>query len=305
MITFGYQGVAPWPVASESPPAELTGVRSRQSAPTFGEEIEQPGAGGRAYAALGNQPCHEPRRCHVERIVGGRAVARCEADSDAPPVVAPALDMGNLAAVALLDRDLGSALDLPIDTGRGKRDVKRDVLVTGRQRLRICADLVGDIAASRGAIGTDDAEIDEALVHHVAGGIIDNDRMRDTMLGQLPGGQPGTLVARPCLVDPDMEWDAIVMRAVDRGERGSPIDGGEPAGVAMGQNIDPSTRALSPIGLGDHAFAVPADCTVDRDIGFGDLARPRQSYLKPSVLRNTPERALHIRQRPTQIDGGR
>src|SRR5215467_6219244 len=96
-IYFRYQGVVPWPVASKPPPAELTGVRSRPSAPTFGEEIEQPGAGGRAYAAFGNQSCHEPRGCHVERIVGGRAVARREADGDAPPVVAPALDMGNLA----------------------------------------------------------------------------------------------------------------------------------------------------------------------------------------------------------------
>jgi hypothetical protein len=55
----------------------------------------------------------------------------------------------------------------------------------------------------------------------VAAGIVDDDRMRDTVLAELPGGAAGALVARTGLVDPDMDRDAVILGAVDWGERGA------------------------------------------------------------------------------------
>ena len=186
-------------------------------------------------------------------------------------------------------RSIGIAaplVDLPVDRRRGQRDIERDVVVARRQRLQIGADLVGDIAARGRAVGADDAEIDQALPHQVAAGIVDDDRVRDAVLAELPGGEAGALVARPGLVDPDMDRDAVVMGAIDRRQRGAPIDGREPAGVAMGQDLDRRSVALAPPGLGDQPRAVLADRAVDRDIRFGDLAGPRQSRGKSAALRH-------------------
>src|SRR5215831_15651813 len=81
----------------------------------FWEQLDQAGARGRTDAALGDQPGDKPGRGHIEGVVGGRAVLWREPHGDAPSVVAPALDMRDLAAVAALDRDLDTALNLPVD----------------------------------------------------------------------------------------------------------------------------------------------------------------------------------------------
>ena len=131
-------------------------------------------------------------------------------------------------------------------------------------------------------------------LHQMAAGIVDDDRVRDAVLAEFPGGQAGALVARPGLVDPDMDRDAVVMGAVDRRERGAPIDRGEPAGIAMRQDLDPAGRALAPPRLGDQRGAVLADRAVDRDIRLGDLAGPRQGRGKPACLPATSSSARCI-----------
>ena len=70
-------------------------------------------------------------------------------------------------------------------------------------------------------------------------GVASNDliaqrRVGDTVLAELPRGQRGALVARPRLVDPDMQVDTGLVCLVDRGQRGAPVHRREPAGVAMG-----------------------------------------------------------------------
>ncbi len=85
------------------------------------------------------------------------------------------------------------------------------------------------------------------MLHQMAAGIVDDDGMRHAVLAQFPGGEAGALIARPGLVDPDMERDAAIMRQIDRRERRAPIDRREPAGVAMGQDLDAaSARPSSP-----------------------------------------------------------
>ena len=132
----------------------------------------------------------------------------------------------------------------------------------------------------------------------MATGIVDNHRMGDAVLTELPGGQAGALIARPRLVDPDMERDAVVMSAIDRGKRGAPIDGGEPTGIAMRQNVDPRAGTLAPPDLGDQRGAVFTDCAIYRNVRVGDLLGPRDSRGKPAVFRDLDQRPSHLRERP-------
>src|SRR5262249_41282782 len=102
-----------------------------------------------------------------------------------------------------------------------------------------------------------------------------------------------------------MDRNTLVMGAVDWRQRGTPVDGGEPAGIAVRKNIDPGARTLALPGLRDQVYPVVADSAVCRDISLGDLTAPRQSYGKPMVFRHIDQRPPHLCERPTQIDCGR
>ena len=54
---------------------------------------------------------------------------------------------------------------------------------------------------------------------------------------EFPRGQRSALIARPGLVNPNVNLQATIVRQIDRRRRGSPIDSGKPAGVAMGQEL--------------------------------------------------------------------
>src|SRR6476659_2211358 len=69
-------------------------------------------------------------------------------------------------------------------------------------------------------------------------GAIGADRMRDTMLTELPGREFGALTSRPGLIDPDMNRQTLIMRRVDRREGRSVIHKRKPARVTMSQDID-------------------------------------------------------------------
>ena len=67
-----------------------------------------------------------------------------------------------------------------------------------------------------GAVAADQAEVHATVLHQVAAGVVGDHRMADAVMAELPGGERGALVARPRLVDPDMDADALVMGHVDR-----------------------------------------------------------------------------------------
>ena len=127
----------------------------------------------------------------------------------------------------------------------------------------------------------------------------------DPVLAELPGGEAGALVARPGLVDPDMERDAGIMRAIDRRQRRAPIDRGEPAGIAMGQDLDRPRGAAAAPGLLDQPGAVLADRAVDRDIRLGDLAGARQgggeALLAAAAARNARRISSSAQRRLTAV----
>ena len=73
------------------------------------------------------------------------------------------------------------------------------------------------------------------------------------------------MIARPRLVDPNMDLHSGIVRRVDRRGGGAPIDRCEPAGIAVGEHVDRLASASR--GNRRHQIeAVAADCLIDRDI---------------------------------------
>ena len=83
-----------------------------------------------------------------------------------------------------------------------------------RQRLEIGADLVGNVAAARRAVGSRDDDVDKSVLHQVSAGIVHDQRVRHAALCQFPCRQLRTLVARSCFVDPHMHVEALLVRDV-------------------------------------------------------------------------------------------
>src|SRR6185503_12839706 len=75
---------------------------------------------------------------------------------------ARAADLGDLARVALLDRDRVPREARPIDRGERGRDVEGDPVLAREHRERVRPDLVRDFAVSRDAVGAHDDEVHPA-----------------------------------------------------------------------------------------------------------------------------------------------
>ena len=77
-----------------------------------------------------------------------------------------------------------------------------------------------------------------AVLHQMPAGVVGNHGVRHAMPAEFPGSERRTLIARPGFVHPDMQVDPRVVRRVDWRKGGAPIDGRQPAGVAVGQHVD-------------------------------------------------------------------
>ena len=140
------------------------------------------------------------------------------------------------------------------------------------------------------------------MLHQMAAGIVGHDGVRHAVILQLPGGQRGALVARPRLVDPDMDRQALVMGAIDRRRGRAPIDRGKPAGIAMGQDVDRLARPLALRRGLDQRQAMPADGGIDGDILLADLAGAAIGGRHAFARRQRQKRLAHAVQPPAQID---
>ena len=158
-----------------------------------------------------------------------------------------------------------------------------------RSAFRSSADLVADVAVRRDAVEPVEAHVDAAHAHQVAAGVVRDHGMRDAVLPELPRGEARALVARPRLVDPHVDREAALVRGVDRRERGAPIDRGEPARVAVGEQPGASTRT----GV-SRRRAAPRRARRSR----GRARRPRRRAPRPPG-RRTP-RARREPRRPAR-----
>src|SRR5450759_3990346 len=129
--------------------------------------------------------------------------------------------------------------------------------------------------------------------------IIGDNGMRYSVRSQFEGRQRRALIARPSFVHPYMDSVTGVMRHVDRRKRRSPIDCGEPTGVAMGEDIHRSADALGqPL---DDPEAMHADRAALFDVGITDHSRfaIRRSDTLPG--RHSGKGVAHSRQRPRPV----
>ena len=166
----------------------------------------------------------------------------------------------DLLGAALLDRNFGDAVgDGEVDRRRRQRHVKWHVVVVRRERLEIGPDLVADVAVGGDAVGADDDEIDQPVLHQVAAGIVGDHRVRHAVLAELPGGERSALIARPGLVGKDVNGNALIVRQIDRRRRGADIDRREPAGIAMGEHVHRLAALLARRDGFDQRQAVAAD----------------------------------------------
>ncbi len=123
------------------------------------------------------------------------------------------------------------------------------------------------------------------------------------MRSQFEGREGSALVARPGFIHPDMEFYAGIMRHINGRKRRTPIDTGEPPGVAVSQDVDPAAGGLG--RLADDLQAVKADCTALFDVRIADLRRLSIGCCGALLRRDSRQRAAHSRQRPAQVDGRR
>src|SRR5262245_66626553 len=72
----------------------------------------------------------------------------------------------------------------------------------------------------------------------MAAGAVGDDGVRHTVLRELPRSKLRTLAARASLVHPNVDRQSAIVRGVNRREGRTIIYKSEPAGVAVGQNVD-------------------------------------------------------------------
>ena len=134
------------------------------------------------------RPRHQPRRRHVERRIGRRAVQR--RDAHRGDACRPRCGRSSSVTSAAARSSIGISAT-PSDTVQsivedGQRDPERHVVVVRRQRLQVGADLVGDVAGARDAVGADDHQIDLAVLHQMPAGIVGDHGVRARRAGRVP-----------------------------------------------------------------------------------------------------------------------
>ena len=117
-------------------------------------------------------------------------------------------------------------------------------------------------------------------------------------LREFPGGEASALVARPRLVDPDMDRQPGIVRGVDRRQRRAPVDGGQPAGVAVGQHLQALAARLQ---AADFRQAMLADAPADLDVFVADLGGAPVGRLAPPGRRQRSQQGTQVVERPAQV----
>ncbi len=259
----------------------------------------------RDQATLGQQAGNEPRRRDIERIVRRDGAFRYDPYGLDPPVGGHSRQVRHLFGSAFFDRNLGDAVARrKIDRRRGQRDIERNAGVVRGKRFQVSPDLVADVALAGGAVDADDHEVHLAVLHQVAAGVVGDHRARHAVLLQFPGGERGALVARARLIDIDVDRNPAVIRRINRRRGGADIDRRQPAGIAVGQHVDPGAVLAGGGGFDQFDADLP-DRRVDGDVLVGDLLRARISRSDALAARAIADGLGHLVERPPQVDRGR
>ena len=176
----------------------------------------------------------------VEGVVGGGRCFGDEADAVQGAGGIGAVHPDELVGGAGFDGDLSEAVRKgPVEGGGGEGNVEGEVVVASGEGFEVGADFVGDIAGAGDAVGACDDEVNEAVLHEVAAGVVGDDGVGDVLMSEFPGGESSALIAGAGFIGPDMDGDAGGVGGVDGGGGGAVVNEGEPAGVAVGEDVDP------------------------------------------------------------------
>ena len=134
-------------------------------------------------------------------------------------------------------------------------------------------------------VGAGDDQVDLAARHQRRGGRVDDHRVRDPGLLELPGGEAGALEQRARLVDEHPLEQPALPGGAERADRGAVAAGGEAARVAVRQRARPGGEELGRVR--GHPPAA---------VDLLGVERPRP--LGRRVV-------AHLRERPGQVDRGR
>ncbi len=140
------------------------------------------------------------------------------------------------------------------------------------------------------------------MLHEMAAGVVGDHGMRNAFGLQFESGQARALIARPGFIHPDVKIDARAHGLVDRRKRRAPVDGREPAGVAMREDVEPAAGVSRGKTL-DDLGAMIADCGAGRDDLLGDRRGFRVSRDAPLRDRRREHNGARTVERPAQVRG--
>ena len=139
-----------------------------------------------------------------------------------------------------------------------------------RQSLEVGTDLVGSVAPAGNPIRADDDDIHLPVLHEMPARIVRDQRMGHAVPGELPRREACTLVTGTGFVDPHMYGKARVVRRV-HGRQGRPVvHEGQPARVAMRQDVDGGSVRFLCRQRFEQRFSVFADALARLGVFVGD-----------------------------------
>ena len=134
--------------------------------------------------------------------------------------------------------------------------------------------------------------------------IVGDHGVRHAVPRQFERGEQSALVARARLVDPYVNWNAGVVREIDRRGRGAVIDRRQPAGVAMRQDVERAIGVLRVEGA-EQREAMRADRLVERDVLVADRIGARESGGGAVGGGEGADCGGDLVERPFEVDRGR
>src|SRR5262249_60423396 len=108
----------------------------------------------------------------------------------------------HLVGIALLDGDLPTRGQRPVDGRVWQRHIEGYAVVLGRERFQIGSDLVGGVTVGSHAVSANQHQVHQSLLHQVSARVVDNNGMWHAVGAELESGERGTLIARSRLVHP-------------------------------------------------------------------------------------------------------
>ena len=138
----------------------------------------------------------------------------------------------------------------------------------GKNSLSVGADLIGDFTgATQRAIAAHNHQVDLSALHQVAGGVVGDDLVGDSLLCKFPCRERCALGTRPGLVAVNMKLPSARLCGVKGRGSAADIHKGQPARVAMREHVHPVANQLR---------AVPTDVLAMTRIFVGEFLRRGQ-----------------------------